>query len=796
MHSAKPPRACPKTGRCIDSLKRRRWWRWAFPFAGLAALVWFMVRVIPKPSRATYPCQRVAFPLASSFVVWLLGVFGSAMVFHRAKRALQRSRLAVAWVALLTGVVAGALTVGVLLHEPAEALLLYPRDYEWVPNEPIGEGKGIFPGRVVWVRDPNACDWDGWQSGGYWSGFDPGGNHIHRVDQNVVDTMMENAVKWLTGKDNAADAWDALFKHHNGGTGYTPGEKFAIKLNMVTTNGGTYAGYSGLTSSGDQTASIEYIANSRELVLALLKQLIEVVGVAQSDIYVGSPLDDLPNMEYEYLHDTYPDVHYMSKWPYPGREQWTAGSTEEIFWSYSDGAGGYGYQPGVTTTYHDYVPAEYANATYLINFGLLKSHNPGVTLCAKNHYGSLHRAPAQAGYYDIHTNLASSNQDPAQYRELVDLMGHEGIGGKTVLYLIDALWAQYKQRNTNPPEKYRSAPFNDDWPASLLASQDPVAIDSVGFDLLWNEGTTSWDYPPYCGYSLWPNSWSQPAHLTRTIGATDYLVEAALADDPPSGTVYDPERDGTPLGGLGTHEHWNDDRLYSRNLGTGYGIELITGAAPIVARKVFYNNSAFDATSDNDAVAPDKLALRPGGTASFANYTSYSCGINGIMIDFASLGGTPTAADFEFRLGNDLGDPAGWPLAAAPVSVTVHPGEGVGGSDRVKIIWADNDVQQGWLRVKVLPTAATGLSEPDVFFFGNAIGETGNCPVDARVSPADVVAVRNNPRAIGTNPAAITDPWDFNRDLKVGPTDEIICRTHGTSHGAGTCLELITAPMP
>ena len=44
------------------------------PITGLVALVWFLLRVIPKPSRATYPCQRVAAPLASAFVVWTIGL--------------------------------------------------------------------------------------------------------------------------------------------------------------------------------------------------------------------------------------------------------------------------------------------------------------------------------------------------------------------------------------------------------------------------------------------------------------------------------------------------------------------------------------------------------------------------------------------------------------------------------------------------------------------------------------------------------------------------------------------------
>ena len=47
--------------------------------------------------------------------------------------------------------------------------------------------------------------------------------------------------------------------------------------------------------------------------------------------------------------------------------------------------------------------------------------------------------------------------------------------------------------------------------------------------------------------------------------------------NPPSGTVYDPEGDGTRLASLGVHEHWNNptDKQYSRNLGTGNGIELV-----------------------------------------------------------------------------------------------------------------------------------------------------------------------------------------------------------------------------
>jgi hypothetical protein len=71
-----------------------------------------------------------------------------------------------------------------------------------------------------------------------------------------------------------------------------------------------------------------------------------------------------------------------------------------------------------------------------------------------------------------------------------------------------------------------------------------------------------------------------PRQYPRMEGVDAYLHEAALADNPPSGTFYDPDHEGdvNRLGSLGVHEHWNDpvNRQYSRNLGSGDGIELIT----------------------------------------------------------------------------------------------------------------------------------------------------------------------------------------------------------------------------
>ncbi len=222
-------------------------------------------------------------------------------------------------------------------------------------------------------------------------------------------------------------------------------------------------------------------------------------------------------------------------------------------------------------------------------------------------------------------------------------------------------------------------------------------------------------------------------------------------------------------------------------------LAAITPPIRVVNTEVFYNNSAFDGNNtaanaaDDSAIATDKQPLSAGGTATFANYTNYSKGINGVMIDIEGLMFTPNASDFQFRVGNDS-SPGGWSAAPTPTSITRRPGAGLDGSDRVTIIWADIAIANKWLEV----TAKTSLGIPsdDIFYIGNAIGETGNSGASAMVTPTDEVGVRNNPATLAVNPADVTNPYDFNRDRKVGPTDSVICRNNGTN--SSTALGLIT----
>lgn len=74
------------------------------------------------------------------------------------------------------------------------------------------------------------------------------------------------------------------------------------------------------------------------------------------------------------------------------------------------------------------------------------------------------------------------------------------------------------------------------------------------------------------------------------------------------------------------------------------------------------------------------------------------------------------------------------------------------------------------LEVTVLATASTGLSAPEVFYFGNAIGETGNSTTEARVTSADALRVLNNTTAIAT----IQNVFDHNRDGRGASADRLL----------------------
>jgi len=236
------------------------------------------------------------------------------------------------------------------------------------------------------------------------------------------------------------------------------------------------------------------------------------------------------------------------------------------------------------------------------------------------------------------------------------------------------------------------------------------------------------------------------------------------------------------------------------------------GSGEVVGRFLFYNNSIFDGyepainADDDAAIATDKRALLPGATSGFANYSSYTGGINGVMIDLANLAGTPTLEDFTFATGND-NDSGNWTSAPAPSGFVVRPGEGVNGSTRIVVTWADGSMKSTWLQVGVRPNERTNLSAADVFYFGSAVGETGNLSSQAIVNATDQILARIHYKGLSEQ-VPITSPYDFNRDSLVDATDEMLARnayvgpvsmlqmiTPGSSYGGQAASGDVPAPV-
>lgn len=429
------------------------------------------------------------------------------------------------------------------------------------PNSPMGTAKGIFPGRVVWAYDPDATNEDctnTWGDGYFME---------KNTDQAVVDDMVEDVIKKLTEQNTIADAWDAIFKYHNnergkGEVGYEAGEIILIKINSTSSWGGNF-------NTGDlsRVNNINYAISetSPHLVTTILRQLVNEVGVAQSDIYIGDPLKHIYKDAYEKWHGEFPDIHYLDySYNTLGREKVVVSSTAII--DFSDR--GTVLREGDWTSalvgdpiHTDNLYTIFEEMEYMINLPTMKGHErAGVTMFAKNHFGSQTRADAKHMHGGlVNIGLDSLRNQYGMYRVLVDWLGHELTGKKNLIYLMDALYSS--EMEVNQPDKFQKAPWNNDWTSSILISQDPIAIESVGFDILYYEmdGTNGLDAFPHYG------------------AVDDYLHQAADEANWPAGIIYDPENDGSKIGSLGVHEHWNNavEMQYTRNLGTGEGIELI-----------------------------------------------------------------------------------------------------------------------------------------------------------------------------------------------------------------------------
>ena len=468
-----------------------------------------------------YPCQQVAAPIALSFVAFISSTLVGVGTWKRVRNLWNARRVTLGLSVLLIGVLAsGTLYVMSVDNSLMGQVIRKQIDNGTdmgrfipidAPNTPMGVAKGIHPGRVAWAYDPKAAAWDG--KHGLYSDAD-------NNSQTRVNDMLEGVIIALTNQKTIDKAWDELFRLFNykkgkGTVSYKKGEKIAIKVNL-NDNGGS-----------------NIIDATPQSVYALLHQLIDIMQVPQNNITVYDAQRRGISAIYDYMQPLYPEVNYQN---------WGGFVPDVVH-----------YSSEITDKGSMSLARAAYEADYMINMALMKRHSEptdkwrdsagqtGITSTGKNQFGSLEKVPP------LHFSIRdwSSFRGMGTYNCIVDLMAHERIGGNTLVYIVDAMYVNPK--HNGHAVRFKRAPFNNGWTSSFLASNDQVAIESVVLDFIYSE-------------------------LPLPANADNFLHEAANIGNPPSGIAYA----GKKLVSLGVHEHWNnpEQRMYSRNLGTGKGIEL------------------------------------------------------------------------------------------------------------------------------------------------------------------------------------------------------------------------------
>jgi hypothetical protein len=231
---------------------------------------------------------------------------------------------------------------------------------------------------------------------------------------------------------------------------------------------------------------------------------------------------------------------------------------------------------------------------------------------------------------------------------------------------------------------------------------------------------------------------------------------------------------------------------------------VVEPSASVADRYVFYNWSAFDSSqpgfaeyppNDDPAIDPTKRALLPGQTGSFANVTSFTKGLNGIMFDMKDmpLGTQPPNIEVKMSVpGAGPGDPVAWVPAPRPTLIDRRHGAGVGQSDRITLIWPNNSIRNRWLQVTVKADAVSWLPRDDVFYFGNLVGETGDAASPLRVSAVDLAATRRATQVF-PGPVGVREKYDIDRNGTLAGTTDVAAVRENLGRGLPA---LVAPPAP
>ncbi len=298
-----------------------------------------------------------------------------------------------------------------------------------------GTPRGIYPGRVAWVYNPNAALWTG--SGNYW---DPSVN-----PQAEYNKSFNAGIAALSGGTSVADSWDRIFhwfndSHGRPGTGYKAGDIIAIKINQ--------------NNSPEPAADHGNAMNSNPQTSVAVPTSLVKAGVPQEDIWIGDPSRAVTDNVFNAIHSAFPKVKVVDYYGNNGRV--TTGATDGVF-------------PN-----NDVKDAEatcFYTARYIVNTPLMKGHvGQMITFGAKNLYGLNGILPHWR-----------ENKGHPHDSALTAYMTNANFGGKVVLWCMDAMYPS-PDLDGAPFNGVPLAPFNGRQMSSFIMSLDGVAEECVSYD--------------------------------------------------------------------------------------------------------------------------------------------------------------------------------------------------------------------------------------------------------------------------------------------------------------------------
>ena len=193
----------------IKKIQKGNYSFYTFPFV-LILLFWFLIRIIPKPSRIYYPCQRTTLVI---LILYLKGIFPAlaATSVHFVRKIKRVKIKKIATLALIFVLV----FCGIKLYRPIFWRIVSMAGFFKTNFISLLYAQGFSFSRVVRTYHPHATNWD--------PVSDP--LYYNYVDQSIVNNMVDEGVMALTDSADAQTGWNKVMYN------YKAGDSVAIKIN-------------------------------------------------------------------------------------------------------------------------------------------------------------------------------------------------------------------------------------------------------------------------------------------------------------------------------------------------------------------------------------------------------------------------------------------------------------------------------------------------------------------------------------------------------------------------------------